>query len=199
MSQRDDSRIAQVLKEAMFRSSEVVGGIASFLDPNRTANTNLYVNGIQSDEILSGDKILTLEEIATQLAKDYENTFWASGDVDVSLFATNCTFQDPFSSFGGIDSRDRFKRNADNFSKLIINPSGRSLYSRINKEENVISIGWIVSTQLKLPWKPTLAATGETDHYINIRTAKIDKYVEKWKSKPIDVILRLLKPTQEKK
>ena len=34
------------------------------------------------------------------------------------------------------------------------------------KTYNVVSIGWVFSSQLKLPWRPVLAAAGTTTHYL---------------------------------
>ena len=117
--------------------------------------------------------------------------------MDMSLWATNATFADPFSSFGGEDSLIRFKKNADNLGKFIINPKLRITSYSIDNEDgtNVIRVGWIYSSNLKLPWTPILAAAGETSHYLDTNNI-IVKYQERWKSRVSEVLLRLLKPSK---
>ena len=124
----------------------------------------------------------------------------SSGNMDMSLWESNCTFSDPFNSFGGEGSLKRFKTNADNLGKFVDQPKSRvsEVDVTISPKEvsyDVIKIAWTFSSKLKLPWRPVLAASGETTHYISKASGKIFLYQEKWKSKPIDVIKRLFIPT----
>lgn len=118
----------------------------------------------------------------------------------MSLWESNCTFADPFNSFGGEGSLKRFKTNADNLGRLVDTPQSKvtSVEVVINSKDetyDIIKVGWIFSSKLKLPWKPILAASGETSHYISRKTGKISRYEERWKSKPFDVVKRLFVPT----
>eukprot|EP01035_Chromulina_nebulosa_P020597 gene20597-26706_t len=98
--------------------------------------------------------------------------------MDMSLWEDNCTFTDPFNSFGGEDSTKRFKSNADNLGRFVINPKSKITSFNVvnNNEYDIVSVGWTFSSQLNLPWKPVLAAS------------------ETWKSKPFDVVKRLFVP-----
>ena len=61
----------------------------------------------------------------------------------------------------------------------------------------VVRVDWSFTSKLKLPWNPVLSASGVTSHYINKNgNSKIFLYVEAWKSKPIDVVARLFRPTK---
>ena len=74
----------------------------------------------------------------------------------------------------------------------------------IGKDENnnnlndydCVRVGWIYNSKLNLPWKPILAAAGETSHFLDSKTGLIIRYEESWKSKPWDVVKRLFKPTK---
>jgi hypothetical protein len=65
------------------------------------------------------------------------------------------------------------------------------------KKENchIVRVGWVFSSKLNFPWKPVLAAAGETFHYLDTSSGKIVLYEETWKSKPWDVVKRLFTPT----
>ena len=43
---------------------------------------------------------------------------------------------------------------------------GEILTLKTTKTYNVVRIGWVFSSQLKLPWRPVLAAAGTTTHYL---------------------------------
>lgn len=164
-------------------------------------------------------KTNSLKSISEKIREEYESMFWATGNMDVSLWADDCVFSDPFSSFGGKPgSTARFKRNADNLGRLVIQPKLKvtsfSVEKKLNENNNVstnaagrrnnavnaahlydvVKVGWTFSSKLDLPWKPVLAAAGETTHYLDDR-GLIVRYEERWKSDPWDVVKRLLVPT----
>lgn len=142
----------------------------------------------------SNNKSKSLQAVAELIRKDYEKIFWVTGNMDLSLWADNCTFSDPFSSFGGAGSAKRFKKNADSLGKLVDQPRMRMTSFAIDKDLSIVTVGWSFSSNLKLPWYPVLAAAGETLHYLDQDSKLIVKYEEKWKSKPLEVVLRLIKP-----
>lgn len=142
-------------------------------------------------------------------------------------FYTHIFFiQDPFSSFGGKGSTLRFKKNADNLGKLVLNPTMKITSFNIDylspekKSENTadisdikkdkfsnivnsssacVRVGWIFSSKLNFPWKPILAAAGETFHYLDTTSGRISLYEETWKSDPWDVVKRLFTPSKNNK
>ena len=153
----------------------------------------------------------TIDKTAQIIKEEYQKLFWVTGEMDLSLWEDDCTFADPFSSFGGPGSAIRFKSNANNLSKLLINPIGRVTEFEVIKDQSykandniierpadIVNIGWTFSSQLKLPWHPILAASGITSHYIARDTGKICLYKEQWKSKPWDVVKRLFVPAKLK-
>ena len=178
-----------IFTKSLFTLTEIIGKISN---NNNNNNNNNNVNKLVLNK-------KSVEEIGNSIKNEYENIFWATGNMDMSLWANNCTFSDPFNSFGGEGSLNRFKQNADNLGKFIINPKLKiNSYSIINNKDeiDIIKVGWIYSSFLKLPWTPILAASGETFHYLDKNTNLIIKYQETWKSDPIEVLLRLLKPAK---
>lgn len=186
-SDKGVSSESSIASKMIFSLSEFIGRIASTptsISPSTT--TSKYKNRRRS-----------LNEMATSIKEDYDNIFFATGNINISLYADNCTFSDPFTSFTGTL---RFKENADNFSKFIISP--RLKVVKVEEVEGVefdiVKIEWIWSSKLKLPWTPVLAAAGVTSHYIsNDDDRLIFKYVESWKSNKWDVIKRLFVPSLE--
>ena len=70
------------------------------------------------------------------------------------------------------------------------------LDGRINRSYDCVRVGWVFSSKLNLPWKPILAAAGETYHYLDSTTGLIIRYEETWKSKPWDVVKRIFTPSR---
>lgn len=152
------------------------------------------VSSSESKIFITNSLPTTFEEATSRIQSEYEDIFFATGNMDMALWAKNCTFADPFSSFGGPDSLQRFKNNADNFSKFLSDPSLRIVKVSSNMEERTVSVEWVFKSYLKLPWRPILAAAGETTHYLDEQFQTI-LYQERWKSKPFEVIKRLFVPT----
>ena len=159
------------------------------------------VLGTDSDKVSSstgtmGDASKSLNTVAEAIREEYEALFWVTGNMDTSLWADDCTFADPFSSFGGPGSTQRFKANADSLGKLVLHPKSRVTSFEVTDDYRV-NIGWTFSSKLKLPWRPVLAAAGVTRHQLNPETLLIERYEESWKSKPWDVVKRLFVPTKD--
>ena len=153
------------------------------------------------------DTIFSTAEMKELIRDEYEKIFWVTGFMNTSLWETNCTFADPFSSFGGEGSTQRFKRNADSLGSMVMDAKIKITACEVEKmaltlseskdwvDCDVVKVGWIFSSKLKLPWRPILSAAGETYHYLCPKSGRIRRYEERWKSKPMDVVLRLFKPT----
>eukprot|EP00596_Hydrurales_sp_CCMP1899_P004147 CAMPEP_0119051508 /NCGR_PEP_ID=MMETSP1177-20130426/73095_1 /TAXON_ID=2985 /ORGANISM="Ochromonas sp, Strain CCMP1899" /LENGTH=243 /DNA_ID=CAMNT_0007030723 /DNA_START=335 /DNA_END=1066 /DNA_ORIENTATION=- len=207
--------------KSIFTITELFGKIASAFQGNE--NDMVSEDPLKALDYNDGDLVTvdTVDIIAEQIRKEYEAIFWVTGNMDTSLWAEDCTFADPFSSFGGAGSTARFKKNADNLGKFVSNPKmkitsfkiefsddhiNKDIIDNINTDyENtknesnpyhVVRIGWSFTSKLKLPWYPILAAAGETFHYLDKHNGLIYKYEETWKSKPWDVVKRIFKLTE---
>lgn len=195
MRENNPNPVSQIL----FKATEVFGSIIKLTD--RRSVTLTDSNSVSTSEAQTP---LSLSETAQRIKKEYENLFWVTGNMDMSLWEDNCTFADPFSSFGGDGSLLRFKSNADNLSRLVDSPVSRVTSFEIIEDQildstpvDVVKVGWSFSSTLKLPWRPILAASGVTSHFISSSTGKIKRYEEAWKSKPLDVVLRLFVPSKK--
>lgn len=181
------------LTRGIFRVSEILGKFTAF--------TSRLGNAGSGDELYTKSTAITAEFMFKKIKEEYEAIFWATGNMDVSLWETNCTFSDPFSSFGGPGSTARFRENANNLGKLVKAPKLRITSSSLTRSadgSSVVVIGWIYSSKLKLPWNPVLAASGETSHYLSADSGRIFRYEERWKSRPWDVVGRLFVPTSDR-
>jgi hypothetical protein len=100
----------------LFQVAEWFGQLANGISPAASASS------LQAGKASSA-KLSALDDVAETIRKEYEAIFWATGNMDTSLWADDCVFSDPFSSFGGAPgSTKRFKSNADNLGKLVVNP-----------------------------------------------------------------------------
>lgn len=181
-------------KRLIFGASEFLGQITSY---------NNNASGVAESQEDMALRVKSTAEMASLIRKEYENIFFLSGNMNVALYSPNCEFIDPFNSFNGTD---RFKRNADNFAKFVVEP--RIVINDVKvilaNEDDVargwngavdvdcVKVEWIFSSKLNLfnVWKPTLAASGYTYHFID-GNKKIFRYKEVWKTDPLVVIARL--------
>ena len=148
----------------LFKATEIFGQLI-----NKDNDSN-GTNELKSSSKTQG--LSTIDKTAQIIKEEYQRLFWVTGEMDLSLWEEDCTFADPFSSFGGPGSAMRFKSNANNLSKLLINPIGRVTEFEVIKDKSykandtsierpadIVNIGWTFSSQLKLPWHPILAAS----------------------------------------
>lgn len=178
--------------QAIFSFTET---FSKFL-PAQSKEERIQGKSSSSSSATAGKSVAQMEAI---LVKEYENIFWVTGNMDLNLWEDDCTFADPFSSFGGPGSSQRFQRNAAALGSLVRNPriTLTSVETLVDAESSspVVKIGWAFSSKLALPWRPLLAAAGTTSHFLTTGTGKIRRYEETWKSKPWDVVRRLFVPT----
>lgn len=141
---------------------------------------------------------LSTLDMSKIIRSEYENIFWITGNMNMDLWEDNCVFADPFSSFGGEGSTLRFKRNADALGSLVLNPTIKitECTTTTDPAGDIVKVGWIFSSTLKLPWRPVLAAAGVTSHYLSAQSGKIVRYEESWRSNPWDVVKRLFVPSR---
>jgi hypothetical protein len=176
-------------------STRILFSVAELLGRLSTPRTAPY-----DDKQRQTDVAKSVSGMAEMLRAEYSELFWITGKMRMELWEDDCVFADPFSSFGGKGSTQRFKKNADALSGWVENSRGRVLGVSVDKTdqgEDVIKVAWSFSGNLKLPWRPVLAAAGETSHVLSTKTGKICQYLERWNSNPWQVVGRLFLPGKE--
>ena len=126
-----------IVTKSLFALTEAFGSIGRLLISTDTDNAVIDV--ISDDKMIA--KIVNFDEIAQNILDEYKAIFWATGNMDTSLWTENCTFADPFSSFGGKGSTVRFKANADILGKFVVDPSIRITSFEANQAEYTVIVG----------------------------------------------------------
>jgi len=184
-----------VVGRAGFAAAELFGRAVDLVRRRPPADPSVVNDETKEIE---PEEPLSVASVSKKIVSEYERLFWITGTMDVSLWEDDCTFADPFSSFGGPGSTKRFKKNSDALGSLVENSSGKVTSVKLDKcaesGQDVVRVGWVFSGSLKLPWRPILAAAGETSHFLSPTTLKITRYQERWKSEPWDVVKRLFVP-----
>lgn len=126
-----------IVTKSLFALTEAFGSIGRLL-----ISTDKDAAAI---DVIPEDKMIVttaqFDEIAQNILDEYKAIFWATGNMDTSLWTDNCTFADPFSSFGGKGSTARFKANADNLGKFVVDPSIRITSFEANQAEYTVIVG----------------------------------------------------------
>lgn len=126
-----------IVTKSLFALTEAFGSIGRLLI---SPDTDAAVI-----DVILGDKMMMttaqFDEIAQNILDEYKAIFWATGNMDTSLWTDNCTFADPFSSFGGKGSTARFKANADNLGKFVVDPSIRITSFEANQADYTVIVG----------------------------------------------------------
>jgi len=121
--------------KSLFALTEAFGSVGRLISADADATVS---------DNAPGGKIVTavqFDQIAQNILDEYKAIFWATGNMDTSLWTDTCTFADPFSSFGGKGSTTRFKSNADNLGRFVVEPSIRITSFEANAEDYTVIVG----------------------------------------------------------
>jgi len=196
-ARREESQTGgDVVSRSLFSLVEVLGSIRASIVGQEGGEG---ANGKEEKEAKTQrkNKQSRFDLVAAEIKQEYERIFWATGNMNTDLWASDCFFADPFSSFGGkegVESTKRFLANAQNLGRLVKGARIKITSFEANEEESTVSVGWIFSSSLDLWWTPVLAAQGITKHTLDKDSLLITRYEEKWISDPWQVVFRLFKP-----
>uniref|UniRef100_A0A0G4FT86 SnoaL-like domain-containing protein n=1 Tax=Chromera velia CCMP2878 TaxID=1169474 RepID=A0A0G4FT86_9ALVE len=187
--------------KAVWFASEAFGDAVGFLKRGGSA---AEVGG-QGAATGQTAKALPFSQAQERLRKDYDRVYFVTGDMDLDLYEADCLFADPFVSFTGLS---RFKKNLDNLGAFMEDVDLKLTDWKTKKEQmeetnaktkaDVVRTKWRFRCTLGLPWRPTLAARGGTDHYFSPDTGRIVRHVEQWDIDPWDALKQLLRPGKQK-
>ena len=114
-----------------------------------------------------------------------------SGAGDLSAYAPDCRFADPFAGFNGTE---RFQRNVGNLGGMLRDVD-LTITEWSETEDGNLRTKWRFNAILDLPWKPRLAAAGGTLHVFDPETNLVVEHIESWDVEPGKVVKSLLKPS----
>lgn len=132
----------------------------------------------------------TRAETIDLLAKDYEKNYFIGGESEMKAYSSSCVFADPFVSFTGLD---RFKQNVGNLGTSLRDVECKVLKTVDNGVGGVIFYWKFSAVVDALPWRPKLAASGNTTHVLDDAN-KVVKHIEAWDVDPWVVLKKLLVP-----
>jgi hypothetical protein len=134
----------------------------------------------------------TREEIIESLRGDYESNYFVGGQSEMCAYSSECVFADPFVSFTGLD---RFKQNVGNLGTSLKDVECKVL-RMVDRGEDGVTFYWKFSAVVDaLPWRPKLAASGNTTHVLEGN--KVVKHIEAWDVDPWVVLKKLLVPASK--
>lgn len=145
------------------------------------------------DDAPSTSRPQSRADLIASIKADYDKNYFVSGKGDMSGYALDCVFADPFAAFRGVD---RFKRNVGNLGALM-REVRLDLYS-FEERGNEVHTKWRFSSVLTWPpWRPRLAAAGSTVHVIDPARNLVVRHEENWDVEPSRVLQQLLLPSSK--
>ncbi|CAK9227473.1 unnamed protein product [Sphagnum jensenii] len=163
--------------------SEAFGNLVSLFRPASSSTA-------QEDE--EGEEFqgpISRKDAVDAIRKDYDRSYFVTGNMAMGIYEPNCEFADPFVSFKGLK---RFKQNVSNLGSFMEESSLK--VTDWQEFEDRIYARWRFNCVLALPWRPILAATGSTEYYFDTASGRICKHVENWDISPLDGLRQLVKP-----
>ena len=152
-------------------------------------NTGDVGEGLESQGEVT---MTTREEIIESLRGDYESNYFIGGQSEMGAYSSECVFADPFVSFTGLD---RFKQNVGNLGTSLKDVECKVL-RMVDRGEDGVTFYWKFSAVVDaLPWRPKLAASGNTTHVLEGN--KVVKHIEAWDVDPWVVLKKLLVPASK--
>lgn len=127
--------------------------------------------------------------VVDSIREDYARNYFVSGAGEMSAYAPDCIFADPFVSFKGVQ---RFKQNVGNLGGMM--QDVKLNIDEFKEEGNEIRTRWRFSCILSLPWGPKLAAKGSTRHVLDPSTHLVTQHIEAWDVEPGKVVAQLFRP-----
>lgn len=176
---------ASPLVKLAWYGSEAFGKAVAAFRPSKEA---------EEDDVEVYDGPVPRSEAVALIRKDYERSYFVTGNMNMGIYEADCEFADPFVSFKGLK---RFKQNVSNLGSFMEESSLK--ITDWQEYEDRIYAKWRFNCILGLPWRPILAATGSTEYFFDSNSGKICKHVENWDISPADGVRQLFKPNSKRK
>ncbi|KAK1266482.1 hypothetical protein QJS04_geneDACA015635 [Acorus gramineus] len=174
----DNDRAPRLLKAAVTGVTELLRLFSPSPNPNR------------GDSDSSGDEpfveVSCVDEVLTAVRSDFERAYFVTGKFSRSIYAEDCSFEDPTIKFCG---RDRYLQNLELLVPFFDCPSTvlTKIEKGVNLESEFLVATWKLRTYLKLPWRPLISIGGTTLYELN-DNFKIVRHVESWDVSALEAI-----------
>lgn len=182
---RKSSEPENALLKVAWYGSELLGIAASFFRSSGNEEASSPELAIDGERAI--DRALVVETIK----KDFERSYFVTGNLTLNAYEEDCEFADPAGSFKGLG---RFKRNCTNFGSLI-EKSNMKLMKWEEFEDKGVG-HWRFICILSFPWRPILSATGYTEYYFDTVSGKVCRHVEHWNVPKMTLLKQILKPSR---
>ncbi|XP_024373887.1 uncharacterized protein [Physcomitrium patens] len=176
---------ASPLVKMVWYGSEAFGKFVAAFRPSATVEP-------EDEEMFVGP--VPRSEVVDLIKKDYERSYFVTGNMTMGIYEADCEFADPFVAFKGLR---RFKQNVSNLGSFMEESSLK--ITDWQEYEDRVYARWRFNCILGLPWRPILAATGSTEYFFDSNSGKICKHVENWDISPADGVRQLFKPNPKLK
>ncbi|XAR63027.1 hypothetical protein NMG60_11022812 [Bertholletia excelsa] len=187
-STKPETEPENALLRVAWYGSELLGIAASFFRPPSSVEAP---EGGGRELALDGSGVVDRILVAESIKKDFERSYFVTGNLTLNAYEENCEFADPAGSFRGLR---RFKRNCTNFGSLV-EKSNMKLMKWEDAEDKGIG-HWRFSCVLSFPWKPILSATGYTEYYFDAQSGKVCRHVEHWNVPKMALFKQILRPSR---
>ncbi|XP_077210918.1 adenine phosphoribosyltransferase-like protein, putative (DUF2358) [Tasmannia lanceolata] len=133
-----------------------------------------------------------IDDVIAILQTDYERAYFLTGNFTSTVYADDCSFEDPTIKFRG---KDLYSRNLGLLVTFFDSPS--LVLQKIEKgtdcETEFVLAAWKLRTYLKLPWQPLISIEGTTVYDFD-EDFKIVRHVERWNVSAIEAIGQIFTP-----
>lgn len=179
---------SNVLVKLAWYASESFGNLVALFRPSAREDAE----EVEQADAFQGP--VPRQQAVEAIRKDFEKSYFVTGNMSTGIYEADCEFADPFVSFKGLK---RFKQNVSNLGSFMEESTLKILDWQ--ESEDKIYAKWRFNCVLALPWRPILAASGSTEYYFDKESGKVFKHVETWDISPVDGLRQLVKPNPKRK
>ncbi|PIA44893.1 hypothetical protein AQUCO_01700461v1 [Aquilegia coerulea] len=133
-----------------------------------------------------------IEDIVDILQSDYENAYFLTGNFTSSIYAEDCSFEDPTIKFRG---KDLYARNLKLLVPFFDCPSLslQQIQKVVSSDKSCVLATWKLRTYLKLPWRPLISIEGNTVYDLD-DDFKIARHAESWNVSALEAVGQIFTP-----
>ncbi|KAF5196653.1 putative Adenine phosphoribosyltransferase-like protein [Thalictrum thalictroides] len=184
-NKKRETQTPQLLKIAVSGITELLR-IFSSSSKDQRLDTGIYT---QKDQPL----VCGIDDIIVILQSDYENAYFLTGNFTSSIYAEDCSFEDPTITFRG---KDLYARNLKLLVPFFDCPSLslQQIEKVVSTDKSFVLATWKLRTYLKLPWRPLISIEGNTVYDLD-DDFKIARHAESWNVSALEAVGQIFTPS----